>query len=193
MEANEREIAVNKLVEDNVRLVYAQLAKWSLLDNQDAESDAFLALWKAADTFDASKGYAFSTYAYTCINNAIRQLLRAHKSTRQLRTIALETLHDTDDDRSNDAAMEQMLSCHETPESSLLFEELQSVVSEKSLLVYNRTSSDRQRAIVAQWLAADCKINQAEIAERLGVSQSYVSRSITTYKNNLKKALKGYL
>lgn len=65
-------------VEQNRNLVFAVVNKkfpW-LMHDEDAISSGSLGLCKAAMTFDAEKGYAFSGYAWKCIYNEILMYLR---------------------------------------------------------------------------------------------------------------------
>ena len=66
----------DKLVEDNLKLVYKLATKYKYLccttiDFDDLVSLGFIGLVKAAKTFDESKNIKFSTLAYICIKNSI--------------------------------------------------------------------------------------------------------------------------
>ncbi|MEG1565398.1 MAG: sigma-70 family RNA polymerase sigma factor [Bacilli bacterium] len=58
-----------KLVLDNMNLVYYIARKLGYIDDEDALQYGFLGLCKAADNFDESRGTKFSTYAYPYISN----------------------------------------------------------------------------------------------------------------------------
>ena len=68
----------NKLVEDNINLVYFLINKYypSFRGNEDVQQEGMMGLCKAAKTFDDSKGAQFSTYATMCILNQIRIFFR---------------------------------------------------------------------------------------------------------------------
>jgi RNA polymerase sigma factor (sigma-70 family) len=68
---------LDELIESNKGLVYKYLHKYNGVNNPDMISYGFEGLFKAAKTFDESKGYAFSTYACTCIFNSIGGYLRS--------------------------------------------------------------------------------------------------------------------
>ena len=70
----------NKLVEDNINLVYFLINKYypSFRGNEDVEQEGMIGLCKAAKTFDDSKGTQFSTYATMCVLNQIREFFRVN-------------------------------------------------------------------------------------------------------------------
>ena len=62
-----------KLVEDNMGLVYHIVNRYypTFINNEDVIQSGMLGLCQAADTFDESKGVAFSSYACKCISTEI--------------------------------------------------------------------------------------------------------------------------
>lgn len=72
-----------RLFEDNIRLSYYLAERWkssfppSMWD--ELVSEAMLGLWKAAVTFNPHKGTRFGSYGSTCINNQLRMLYRTRK------------------------------------------------------------------------------------------------------------------
>ena len=81
--------AQQKLVEENLKLVHAVIWKYypSFGRDDDLHSCATIGLCQAAMTWDESKS-KFTTYACSCIRNAIRNELRDRR--KQLETISLE-------------------------------------------------------------------------------------------------------
>ena len=65
----------SKLVQDNVKLVYFVLQKLHLPYDDDLVSEGNLGLIRAAQKFDASKGFKFATFATSYIINCIRTYL----------------------------------------------------------------------------------------------------------------------
>ena len=68
-----------KLVESNMKLVYTYVHKYGYKFRHDIEDSiqiASVGLCKAAVNYDASKGFAFSTYAYKCMQNEFLMLTR---------------------------------------------------------------------------------------------------------------------
>ena len=75
-----------KLVESNMNLAYDYVHKYGLSfghDFDDSVQIASLGLCNAALTFDDSKGYTFSTYAYRCMSNEFLNIARAKKAKRR--------------------------------------------------------------------------------------------------------------
>lgn len=96
---------VDRTVRENAGLVSALVGRIMRLfprlpagiDREDLESFGYIGLIQAARAYDASRGVAFSTYAYHCIENTIRaQLQRA--SRRDLDTLSLDALVGDDED-----------------------------------------------------------------------------------------------
>lgn len=82
MIASYLEVRGNELFEGNLRLVYSYVARFlsakqSVKDSEEY-SDALIALWQAADTWNPSLGM-FSTYARRCMHNAIISGRRSRK------------------------------------------------------------------------------------------------------------------
>lgn len=90
----------NKLVEDNLKLVYKLATKYkylccSTIDFDDLVSLGFIGLVKAAKTFDESKNIKFSTLAYICIKNSIlREFVAKQYKFNSNNTISLNSLID---------------------------------------------------------------------------------------------------
>lgn len=72
--------ARKKIIENNLNLIYLcidNIAKnFKRVEKDDLFSLGEIALIKAVDSFDISKGFRFSTYAYTCIKNELCGYLR---------------------------------------------------------------------------------------------------------------------
>ena len=67
---------INDQIAENTGLIYKQLAAFNLLYDQDAESFAYEALYRAITTYNKSAGTAFSTYAVPMISGEIKRFLR---------------------------------------------------------------------------------------------------------------------
>ena len=82
------------LILDNVSLIYYVLKKMNLYKNADEYYDiGMIGLIKAADTFNESKGYTFSTYGISCIRSELLGYIRRQNSNKRkanYNTISLE-------------------------------------------------------------------------------------------------------
>jgi RNA polymerase sigma factor (sigma-70 family) len=69
-----------KLFEDNLGLVFSYLKKYPVYlpgyEKMDIQQEAELALWQACLKYDPKKGFAFSSFAWTCIRNHFNYLIR---------------------------------------------------------------------------------------------------------------------
>ena len=79
--------AKNRLISSNLRLVGAVVGKYrariegTALDKEDLFQAGALGLNRAAEKFDAARGYKFSTYSYWWISQGITKEIEYHKST----------------------------------------------------------------------------------------------------------------
>ena len=83
-------MTIEQLIQDNTGLVYKQLHKFNKAFDDDAVSYAFEALWRAAKTYDESKGAKFSTYASVCIYNEIALYLRKEQQRLKLDVVSYD-------------------------------------------------------------------------------------------------------
>ena len=183
---------INDQIAENAGLIYKQLSSFNLLYDQDAESFAYEALYRAILTYNKDAGTAFSTYATCCISNALRKHLRTLNKKRQLETVsyyeAISARSDSDDlidiipavDTTTDA------------EAVYLFKELQGVVGE----AFNKVLRDmpaKHQKVITSWYNSDCQMTQCELAKALQISQPTVSKAISIFKYRLKLELEEYM
>ena len=165
--------AKNQLIERNLRLVVYIAKKFNNtnIDIEDLVSVGTLGLIKAVNSFDMSKKIKLATYASRCIENEILMYLR--KVVRRKAEISLDEPLNVDGD-GNELLLGDVLGT----ESDLVFKDIESNV-EKELLKEALTKlSKREQQIVALrfGLENDEEITQKEVADLMGISQSYISR-----------------
>ncbi len=165
--------ARNVLIERNLRLV-AHIAKKYYTpncDNDDLISIGTIGLIKAIDSFDATNGTRFATYAGKCLQNEILMYFRSQKK------LACETLLseavDTDKD-GNPLTYMDIICCEDNTLEQI---ELK-INSAKAIRAVNTVLADREREIIIlrYGLCGTNPLTQREIASKLGISRSYVSR-----------------
>lgn len=180
---------VNKLIQDNMGLVYKQLHKFNRANDDDAYCYALAALGNAAMTYDSGKNIAFSTYATVCIYNGIAMYLREEARDKKLQVVYYdERVDDTDD-----ITFADIIAAPDTVESEYLRKELSEKIWEAFDKVYNSLPNEKSKQVVRIWREHDFRIQQSKIASITGISQAHVSRTLSVFKHKLKKELEEYL
>lgn len=173
---------VNDKIATNTGLVYRQLTAFNLLQDQDAESAAYEALWRAVTTFDTEAGVAFSTYAVCCINNELRKHLRTLNKKRQLDVVSYDAPLTPDEDAGR---LADILEHPSSVEGTLISVEesmriVQAFKEEYELL------SPKHRATIRAFYLHDGKMTQKEIATSVGMTQATVSRIVSAFRHRVK-------
>ncbi len=171
------------LITNNIRLAISVAQKFSY--EEDYESVAMIGLIKAADTFDIEKGNRFATYAARVIQNDILMYIRKNK--RYLPIISFETIIPGTDE--NPLTIEDTLSYED--EQLMNLEQ-----AEQTLELHNIIHSlpDRECKIICllYGIGESRSYRQNEVAKRLGLSQSYISRLEKNILKKMKIKLKNY-
>ena len=163
----------SSLIERNIRLVVYIARKF---DNtgvglEDLISIGTIGLIKAVNTFDASKNIKLATYASRCIENEILMFLR--RTSRTKGEISLDEPLNVDWD-GNELLLSDILGT----ESDAVFREIENDV-EKSLIAEAVSHlPDREKLIINMrfGLSGFRENTQKQVADALGISQSYISR-----------------
>lgn len=180
--------ARNKLIEHNLRLVAHIIKKYysNSSEQDDLVSIGTIGLIKAVSTYNYEKGTRFATYAARCIENEILMYFRNKKKYAQ--DVSFTEPIDCDKDGNALSIMDTLADEHsiaEDIEDKLRFEELYKVI-EKELL-----PREKEIIYMRYGLLGKRTYTQREIAEKLGISRSYVSRieqkAIDVLKNKIIK------
>lgn len=166
--------ARSTLIEHNLRLVAHIVKKYysTYPDQDDLVSIGTIGLIKAIDTFDINNGARFATYAGKCLQNEILMYFRSRKKLAS--EVSIEEPVDTDKD-GNPLTYMDIISTDED-----MVEEIELRI--RSTAVYGaieRVLTPRERTIILlrYGLTAQGKTYaQREVAEKMGISRSYVSR-----------------
>lgn len=167
------EIARNILTERNLRLVAHIVKKFDSTgeDNDDLISIGTIGLIKAINTYNRGKGTRLATYAARCIENEILMHLRAIKKNRQE-----VSLYDSIgiDKEGNEITLIDVLGTH----AEVVTDLVDSNFEQRRLLEKIGRLSSREKSVLELrfGLLNGMRKTQKEIARRLGISRSYVSR-----------------
>jgi RNA polymerase sporulation-specific sigma factor len=172
----------------NLRLVSHIVRKYySASKNQeDLVSIGTIGLVKAVDTFNIDNGTRFATYAAKCIQNEILMSFRAEK--KHASDISINETIDVDRD-GNPLAYIDVISSDEDVEADIG----RKIMSDRALHCIKTVLSVRERQIIVMryGLGGTHELTQREIAEKLGISRSYVSRIEKSALEKLRDALDG--
>jgi len=165
--------ARNKLVEHNLRLVAHIIKKYyiSANDQDDLISIGTIGLIKAINTFNRNKGVKLSCYASRCIENEILMFFRGNRRTAQ--DISISEPIDTDRE-GNALTLIDVITTEDR-----IVEELDLRMKIEKLKEYIENDlEERERTIIKLrfGLPSQRHLTQREVAERMGISRSYVSR-----------------
>ena len=165
--------ARNELIEHNLRLVAHIVKKYysNTNDQDDLISIGTIGLIKAVNTFDHSKGIRLSSYAARCIENEVLMYFRAAKKSAQ--DVSMNEPIDTDKDGNALTLMDVMAT------EDNIVENLDWKVKSEQLKRYiAQVLTPRERVIIdlRYGLNNDHPLTQREVAARLKISRSYVSR-----------------
>lgn len=181
--------ARQKLILHNLRLVSHIVRKYysASPDSDDLVSIGVIGLVKAVDTFKIESGTKFATYAARCIQNEILMNFRAQK--KRNGEISINETIDVDRD-GNPLTYMDIISTSED-----LGEELDRKTQiERALKLIKNTLDERERQIIVMrygLFGLKRSYTQKDIADRLNISRSYVSRIEKSALDKLRSALKG--
>lgn len=170
---NGSEEAKNILIEHNLRLVAHIVKKYysSSEEQDDLISIGTIGLIKAVNTFDDSKNIKLATYASKCIENEILMFMRSRKKTAH--DISINEPIDTDGE-GNPLTLMDIISVEDT-----IADDIDKSIKIRRLYELVESMTDpRERSIIIMryGLYSTDPMTQRQIASRLGISRSYVSR-----------------
>ena len=181
--------AKDKLVEHNLRLVVYIAKKFEStgIELEDLISIGAIGLIKAVRTFNYEKNIKLATYASRCIENEI--LMHLRKTSRQKIEVSLEEPLKFDSD-GNELLLVDLL----FDENENVAKNLEEDADKQILLSAINKLPDREQEIMKLrfGLCGKEELTQKEVADLLGISQSYISRIekkiLVKIKNDLLKA-----
>ena len=166
--------AKNILIEKNMRLVAHMVKKYVTNDRniEDLLSVGTIGLIKAVNTFNSSKSCRLATYAAKCIDNELLMMLRSEK--RKAREVSIYEPIGTDKE-GNEISLIEIVKADDVDvvEEYVLRQNISKVFQYIDELL---TEREREIIILRYGLFGHDEITQRELATKLNISRSYVSR-----------------
>lgn len=165
--------AKDKLIEHNLRLVVFLAKKYENtgVDLEDLVSIGTIGLIKGIQTFQSGKNIKLATYASRCIDNEILMHLRKNKKVKT--EVSIDSSLSLDGE-GNELHLEDVLGT----DPDIVTKEIEEENDKKVMLqeVMKLKPRDRDIIVLRYGLLGNDELTQKEVAEKLGISQSYISR-----------------
>ena len=183
------EAAKARLIEHNLRLVAHIIKKYysTFKDQDDLISIGTIGLIKAVSTFKPEKSVRFATYASRCIENEVLMHFRNKKKSAQ--DVYISDPIDTDKDGNSLTLMDVM------SEEDNIVDCIDLHIKSEQLYQFIGTALDereRQIIVMRYGLGGNRPLTQREVAKKLDISRSYVSRiekkAISVLRGRFEKA-----
>ena len=171
----QEEEAKSVLIEHNLRLVVYIAKKFdnTSVGVEDLISIGTIGLIKAINTFKTDKNIKLATYASRCIENEILMYLRRNNKTKL--EVSIDEPLNVDWD-GNELLLSDILGTEE----DTIYRDLEDEAERKILFRALNKLSGREKLIVRMRFGLDHpegkEMTQKEVADQLGISQSYISR-----------------
>lgn len=183
-------ISRDDLILNNVNLIYYVLKQYGLYKDLDEYYDiCMIGLVKAANTFNESKGYTFSTYGISCIRSELFGYLRKQTNNKRkanYNTISLEIAVYKENDGKEINLIDTLPSKVNIEEEIIANEEKE--LLEEALKILN----DKELLVISYMFGINGydEMKQKDIATILGIKQGSVSRIGKRAINKIKYYLK---
>lgn len=185
LKSNE-EVVKTILIERNLRLVVYIARKFENtgVGVEDLVSIGTIGLIKAVNTFDPDKKIKLATYASRCIENEILMYLRRNNRTKT--EISFDEPLNIDWD-GNELLLSDILGT----DNDIIYRYLEDEIDKQLLEIALRKLSEREKRIMELRFGLNDGVEktQKEVADMLGISQSYISRLEKRIIKRLKKEI----
>ena len=190
LKTDQEQEARSLLIEHNLRLVVYIARKF---DNtgvgvEDLISIGTIGLIKAINTFNPVKNIKLATYASRCIENEILMYLR--RTSKMKMEVSFDEPLNVDWD-GNELLLSDILGTEE----DIIYKDMETEMEKKLLKAAIARLSSRERNIIELrygLTAGGKEYTQKEVADQMGISQSYISRLEKKIMRHLKKEITKY-
>ena len=180
-------MARDKLIEHNLRLVVFLAKKYenTKVDLEDLVSIGTIGLIKGIKTYSMDKNIKLATYASRCIDNEILMYLRKNKNKKT--EVSFEDSLSYDGE-GNELHLEDVLGT----ESNVVTRPLEDEYDRKIMLdeIERLSPRDKEIMVLRYGLGEREEMTQKDVADLLGISQSYISRIEKKTIRRLKNLMK---
>ncbi len=175
--------AKSKLIEHNLRLVVFLAKKYenTKVDLEDLVSIGTIGLIKGVNTYKLDKNIKLATYVSRCIDNEILMFLRKNKKRNGEVSFEDNLSYDSE---GNELHLEDILGTDEDVVTRVIEEELERKLLYREISKLNER--DKKIMIMRYGLFNHKELTQKEVADLMGISQSYISRIEKKVINRLK-------
>lgn len=175
------------LIERNLRLVVyiAKKFEGSKINIEDLISIGTIGLIKAVNTFNADKNIKLATYASRCIENEILMYIRRNNKIKS--EVSFDEPLNVDWD-GNELLLSDILGT----ENDIVYGHIEEEVNRKLLVYALKKLNNREKQIMEMrfGLLSGREMTQKEVADKMGISQSYISRLEKKIINRLRREIK---
>lgn len=179
-------LAASRLIEHNLRLVVYIAKKFENtgVGIEDLTSIGTVGLIKAINTYKADKNIKLATYASRCIENEILMYIR--KSSNRMKEISIDEPLNTDWD-GNELLLSDVLGT----EDDTVYRNIEAIEESKIIADAINNLNEREQIIINLRFGMNGyeEMTQKEVADLLGISQSYISRLEKKIIKKLKKEI----
>ena len=181
---NNDKLAKNLLIEKNLRLVVYISKKFenSGVNIEDLISIGTIGLIKGINSYNSEKNIKLATYASRCIENEILMYLRKYNKLKS--EISIDEPINTDSE-GNDLSLADIIGT----DNDAIFKFVEDEENKKILVKSIDKLDEREKIIMKLRYGFDGRdeLTQKEVADKLGISQSYISRLEKRVIEDLKK------
>ena len=172
--------ARNKMIEHNLRLVMFRVNYFSKDEKEKEElfSAGSIGLVNAVDAFDPNKGFKFSSFASSCIDNEIKSYFKKNNDFSNLYSLDEPLSADDDEKKVSDAI----------PYYDENFEKLLDACTVETVYSIISSKSENDKKLIGMYfgLFGYKKNTQTELEEELNISQKGISRRLITLLREIK-------
>ena len=170
--------AKEQMILSNQGIVFSVMKNLSIpLTDEDMFQTGIIGLLKAINTFDTSKGYQFSTYAFPIVRN---ELLMAFRKSKRSVVAAFSLDDNADIGNGESVPYAEMIADGKDYEENVV----NSMLAQQ---IFERLESREKHIFTMLFVESR---TQSEISKALGISQSYVSRIISSMGKMKRKGRK---